>query len=873
MNWARRAISLSCCVCVCLFMYIDRVVFFLFLSFSPRSFVSDVCLQVRYEAATSLLDTSQQQSGNDRKWAACCRHRVTTDCIKQEAPDRPSTPLDDPQPPTTTTTTTAPSAATESDLNESQNQVDNNGSAAKRRKLSESCAVAAVVKRPRSPCPNVDVRQIPLEQNRPPTTGSLLPQINSRSSSSSVPCVAQGPSFFEDPSAYLAQQTVLLQTNLSNTSPPTESSQSVHTPPPPIKESPPPSVQCTNQQQPAVEQDSAGEELLGDLLDCIPDSMEEVLDRQKDVAAAAEAAAQAERAANLIKQAALQEQLKKEQQQQLKLQQQQQKAAAAAAAAAAVRTKPPPLAIRPATPASAARSRAKAAAEASTKSVKSRSPRRTHQQPIQIQSNASKLLQPAQTIQQTIQQQQQFWPAISASNFGPLRTTSFPFTYHSTVCPTTTPIFSTAALRPGNGNLPMTFLTSSGTTNGAVGQPTNHVFTNQSLPVLTTRPALGPSGQLVHVLTAPGPILTTAEPSTVPITLAVGPLSAGPPAGNTQRGLTRTGKKRKSAPQTVASILQQNHHHQATTLTLSSSQSDQPQPQLVYNVQNFQQIQPQPQQTIQTLALMPDGKTYVVVNSQPAPAPPPPLPQQQQANGGHWLLSPRQATTGQLIAPAGQPMNVTNLINGFNGPTATTFVLGGTGGPQVLQLQDGTLVQTTDQSNLLTNYGGLFIRCPPTPTFSPTPVRTLPMPVPIAPGRSPGRSPDSSSVVEGNTNNNNNNIITSTANLNANAATTTTTATTACGEATPPTSSSSSSSSVGTAHPSPVVQSSQIDSCVQEESSNCDPSANSNSKRPDEYNNNNNNIKDQWPNNKPLIDPGCPVPAPVQTTVIQLPIR
>ena len=453
----------------------------------------------------------------------------------------------------------------------------------------------------------------------------------------------------------------------------------------------------------------------------------------------------------------------------------------------------------------------------------------------------------------------------------------------------------------------MTFLASSSATNA--GQPTN-MFTNQSLPVLTTRPALGPSGQLVHVLTTPGPILT-ADPSTVPITLAVGPLSAGPHSGGSvgnssnnssnSRGLTRTGKKRKSAPQTVASILQgaqlaaitqqqQNHHHQATTLTLSSQDVSGPPQQLVYNVQNFQQIQPQPQQTIQTLALMPDGKTYVVVNSQPAPAPPQSLPQQQQPNtAGHWLLSPRPAT-GQLIAPAGQPMNVTNLINGINGfcttqntgPTATTFVLGGTGGPQVLQLQDGTFVQTTDQSNLLTNYGGLFIRCPPTPTFSPTPVRTLPMPVPIAPGRSPGRSPDSSSVES------NNNIITSTAPTST-APTLATTTTVACGEATPPassqplSSSSSSSSSVGTAHPSPVVQSSQIDSCVQEDTSS-DPEKSNSLKRPDEYNNNNNNSGNNtqqqhqlWSGSKPtelaVINAATATSSPTVQTVIQLSTR
>ena len=253
--------------------------------------------------------------------------------------------------------------------------------------------------------------------------------------------------------------------------------------------------------------------------------------------------------------------------------------------------------------------------------------------------------------------------------------------------------------------------------------------------------------------------------------------------------------------------------------------------QLVYNVHNYQQIQPQPQTTIQTLALMPDGKTYVVVNSTPATAhamaqtAPHPQPAQQNATAGHWLLSPRPAQTGLSIAPAGQPtMNVTNisgLINGFS--PATTFVLGGTGGPQVLQLQDGTLLQTTgtDQSNLLTtNYGGLFIRCPPTQQpsaqiFSPAAVRTL-QPVPIAPGRSPGRSPDSSSVDPATS------VVTSSSTAEL----------VACGEATPP-------QPVRTAHPSPVVQSSQIDSCVQEVDDSRTTAA---AAKPAEYNNNNNSV-------------------------------
>lgn len=379
----------------------------------------------------------------------------------------------------------------------------------------------------------------------------------------------------------------------------------------------------------------------------------------------------------------------------------------------------------------------------------------------------------------------------------------------------------------------MTFLTSAATHPGNPTHATN-VF-NQGLPVLTTRQALGPSGQVVHVLTTPGPMLAAApmaaEPSNAVPILTVGPMNTGPHPNNmgnnnnNSRGLTRTGKKRKSTPQTVASILQQGaqlaamtqqqqqhqqlhqpqqqqqHHHQATTLTLSQEP-------LVYNVQNFQQIQPQ--QTIQTLALMPDGKTYVVVNSQPAPAP---QPTHQQNTGGHWLLSPRPAN----IAPAGQPVNV--FCTTQTGPGGgTTFVLNGASAPthQVLQLQDGTLVQTTtDQSNLLANYGGLFIRCPTTPTgaqiFSTTSpaanVRTLPLPIPIAPGRSPGRSPDSSSILADG------------AMVTSSSTTTNTGSLVACGEATPPSQASSASSAslaVRTAHPSPVVQSSQIDSCVQE---------------------------------------------------------
>jgi hypothetical protein len=49
----------------------------------------------------------------------------------------------------------------------------------------------------------------------------------------------------------------------------------------------------------------------------------------------------------------------------------------------------------------------------------------------------------------------------------------------------------------------MTFLTSAAAHPCNTAHATN-VF-NQGLPVLTTRPALAPSGQVVHVLTTPVP--------------------------------------------------------------------------------------------------------------------------------------------------------------------------------------------------------------------------------------------------------------------------------------------------------------------------------------------------------------------------------
>ena len=537
------------------FFFLIRLLFLVsFLAGLPLSFFLRVWvasfLQVLCNAATSLDPA-----------ASNCRHRVPLDAsaaplaVREEEEEAQQQQQDEPDKPLTTTAGPAKSGK----------RKKSDGASHKPGKMAKILPAASPAQPPaqqlhrRSPCPNVDVRQIPLEHNRPPA-GSLLPQVRP----------STGPNFFQDPSAYLAQQTVLLQSSL-NSQGETPSSAAAAAPNPP-----------------AAEQvaDEAGEELLGDLLDCIPDSMEEVLDRQKDVAAAAEAAAQAEKAANLIKQAAAaviqrQPEAAPPVSTAVVVQQQQPKPERPAARSS---TKPPPLAIRPATPATAARARAIRAAEPSgSKGTKSKSPRRNgsgssahhhhhHQVPIQIQSNAPKVLQPAQPHHQ---QAQQFWPAISTTtNLGPLRTTSCPFTYHSTVGPSATPIFSTAALRPGN--LPMTFLTSTATHPGQ--QQGHNMFNTQSLPtVLTTRPALAPSGQLVHVLTAPGPILAAAEPSTttVPI-LAVGPMSAATGSGShSGRGLTRTGKKRKSTPQTVASILQQGaqltamtQQHPAT-LTLS----------------------------------------------------------------------------------------------------------------------------------------------------------------------------------------------------------------------------------------------------------------------------------------------------------------
>lgn len=64
-----------------------------------------------------------------------------------------------------------------------------------------------------APCPNIDVRQIPIEHNRPPPSHPN----NSDSSNSSYMAGTNHnvPSFMEDPSGYLAQQTALLNSTIS----------------------------------------------------------------------------------------------------------------------------------------------------------------------------------------------------------------------------------------------------------------------------------------------------------------------------------------------------------------------------------------------------------------------------------------------------------------------------------------------------------------------------------------------------------------------------------------------------------------------------------------------------------------------------------
>ncbi|CAH1975415.1 unnamed protein product [Acanthoscelides obtectus] len=64
------------------------------------------------------------------------------------------------------------------------------------------------------PCPNIDVRQIPME-SRSVIINQLPPHnINNQTSSSSSSC-SSSPSFMEDPSGYLAQQTALLNNTIN----------------------------------------------------------------------------------------------------------------------------------------------------------------------------------------------------------------------------------------------------------------------------------------------------------------------------------------------------------------------------------------------------------------------------------------------------------------------------------------------------------------------------------------------------------------------------------------------------------------------------------------------------------------------------------
>merc|ERR1711911_230092 len=116
------------------------------------------------------------------------------------------------------------------------------------------------------------------------------------------------------------------------------------------------------------------EELLGDLLDCIPDSMEEVLDRQKVVAAAAAAAEAAAAAAAAVKNPAPVTILHKP--------------VEAVVLPAVPQVKTPKAVIR------------KAATKAESKSTKKSPPAKRHpHQPVQITS--AKLLQPVAHFSKT----------------------------------------------------------------------------------------------------------------------------------------------------------------------------------------------------------------------------------------------------------------------------------------------------------------------------------------------------------------------------------------------------------------------------------------------------------------------------------------
>ena len=113
-----------------------------------------------------------------------------------------------------------------------------------------------------------------------------------------------------------------------------------------------------------------------------------------------------------------------------------------------------------------------------------------------------------------------------------------------------------------------------------------------------------------------------------------------------------------------------------------------------------------------------------------------PVVHQTTANNQATLIAAATAAAPATAGgggPAGtnlqmQPVNVCNSLNLLNGfcqtqMPGTTIVLQGPSqqhgstGQQVLQLHDGTLLHTEQSTaNLLTPYGGLFIRCPTTIT-------------------------------------------------------------------------------------------------------------------------------------------------------------
>ena len=743
----------------------------------------------------------------------------------------------------------------------------------------------------RSPCPNVDVRQLPPEQNRPPA-GSLLaklPPAAQRQASNpvSVP-ESSAPSFFEDPSAYLAQQTVLVRSSMAVETPeplqqqespdeqdvldqkesqqqegrrpeqkveqqPEQQAEKQHAPE--QQELQPEQTRQERPEEETTQHQDSDDHLPGDLLDCIPVSMEDVFESQKekcdDSAPEVVPTVVPDAPATPVDVPVA--------------------IVPVAAPPAAVETAPV-TSVEPNPPATQVPAPPAVRTSAPPRPVKSRvasgkkSPRRNQQA---IVSHSTKVIQPAQCQpqlqqqpvavpqpqqQQTLQQHiTNYWPPISTAQFR----ASFPFSYQSPGA-APTPIFTTAQLRPNNNSL--TFVTTAGPHSAPVTPVAGpHVFNAHSLPLLTTRPALAPSGQLVHVVstldTSSMPILTVAPPTAPVVPLPVAPATAALTNQPTARGLTRTGKKKKSTPQTVASILhgaqlqQFTHQQQPQQESALPPPQHQPQPQqqVVYNVQGLQHSFPQ----LSTLALMPDGKTYVVVHQNSAQHSPAPHP-----TAGHWVVSQRpgvhpafqtlpvvQQPPGTLIAtaPAGQ---APNLLGGFQTTAAcqpmaptTTFVLQsapGSSGPvggtqQVLIHSDGTLqtLQTAPagptapaehQNSLqLAPYGGLFIRCPPNNTIlscgpSPQSIRTLQIPIAAA---VPGRSPDSSGL-DG---------VTSTKPL--------TTELVTCGEATPPQTiqtlqtiqqqqpgtsiATTNGLAVRVAQPSPVVQSSQIDSCTVQE--------------------------------------------------------